>query len=176
MTVEGVEAIESTMADIFKVRGFRKQARNWFRTTTEGQYQVVNLQKSSWGGGNCYLNLGWDPVSPTNGFRPAHQCCLSLRAEQTDVIPSIQILRPDGITTTEVSGISLLTSEMYLGMSTDRLVDDVTAVIAQPVADLMDRTTTMVDLVPLLTAKPWFASGSVREHLTSLGYDLPGTW
>lgn len=65
---------------------------------------------------------------------------------------------------------------MYMGMPTDRLVDDVAAVIGQPVADLMDRTTTMADLVPLLTAKPWFATGSVREHLTALGYDLPTRW
>lgn len=171
-----MKAIESTMASVFRLRGFRKRGRNWFRTTAEGQYQVVNLQKSSWGGGDCYLNLGWDPTQPANGFRPQYECCVSVRAEQIDVIPPIQVLRPDGVTTTEVSGISLLTSEMYLGMSTDRLVDDITMVIAVPVADLLDRTPTIVDLVPLLTVKPWLATRTVREHLSLLGYDLPTTW
>ncbi|GAB2763041.1 hypothetical protein GCM10027020_14180 [Nocardioides salsibiostraticola] len=164
------------MAGVFNLRGFRKRGRNWFRVTSEGQYQVVNLQKSAWGGGSCYLNLGWDPVVPGEGFRPESQCCLSLRAEQTDVIPSIPMLRPDGVTTIEVSGISLLDSDMYLERSTDQLCDEVRAVIARPVADLMDRTTSMVDLVPLITAKPWFATRILRDHLTSIGYELPTTW
>ena len=174
--VEGLKAVESTLAGVFKLRDFRKRGRNWFRTTSGGQYQVINLQQSSWGGGNCYLNLGWDPELPVTGFRPEHQCRVTVRAEETDVIPPIQILRPDGVTTTEVSGINLLSSEMYLGMSTDRLVDDITTVIAVPVADLLDRTPTIADLVPLFTVKPWLATRLVREHLAPLGYDLPTTW
>ncbi|MDP3889666.1 MAG: DUF4304 domain-containing protein [Nocardioides sp.] len=174
--MEGVEAIESSLATVFKLRGFRKRARNWFRTTSDGQYQVVNLQQSSWGGSDCYVNLGWDPVVPDKGFRPAHECCLSVRAEQTDVIPSIPIRRPDGVTTTEVPGISLLNSEMHLGKVAGDLIDDVTAVIALPVADLMDRTTTMADLVPFLTSKPWFTTRMVREYLTPMGYELPTSW
>ncbi|GAA4691328.1 DUF4304 domain-containing protein [Nocardioides conyzicola] len=59
------------MATVFKSRGFRKRGRNWFRTTSANQYQVVNLQKSSWGGGSRYLNLGWDPPCPTKDFVPS---------------------------------------------------------------------------------------------------------
>lgn len=103
-----LEVIESTMAHVFRLHGFRKRRRNWFRTTVGDQYQVINLQKSSWGGGDCFLNLGWDPEVPASGFRMENFCSVSLRADETDVIPSIQILRPDGLTTTEVAGINLL--------------------------------------------------------------------
>jgi len=174
--VEGADVIEGAMAGIFKDRGFRKRGRNWFRTTRADQYQVVNLQRSSWGGGDCYLNLGWDPVVPEKGFRPENQCCFHVRAEQTGVIPPLVMQRPDGVTTIDVPGVSLLDSEMYRTMTADALSKSVAGVIAEPVADFMDATPAIVDLVPLLTAKPWFASLAVREHLQRQGHELPTSW
>lgn len=174
--MEGLEAIEVTMTNVLKPRGFRKRGRNWFRTTTASQYQVVNFQKSSWGGGNCYLNLGWDPDVPAKGFRAENQCCVTIRAERTDVIPPIQRVRPDGLTTTEFPGITLLSSEMYNSMSGDQLVEEFTEVVAKPIADLMDRTPAILDLLPLLQAKPWFATRTVRDYLKPLGHELPTEW
>ena len=69
--MDGVEAIESTLARVLKPRGFRKGGCNWFRTTSADLYQVVNLQKSSWGGGNCYLNLAGTPSCRTRAFVPS---------------------------------------------------------------------------------------------------------
>jgi hypothetical protein len=79
---------------VLKPAGFRKRGLNWFLSTSGSDYQVVNHQRSSWGGG-CHLNLGWDPNVPARHFRPAHECLLSLRAEHTDVIPDIEWLRPE---------------------------------------------------------------------------------
>ncbi|GAA4691321.1 hypothetical protein GCM10023349_02510 [Nocardioides conyzicola] len=99
-----------------------------------------------------------------------------MRAEQADVIPSIQRIRPDGITTTEIPGISLLDADMYEAMSPDELIEEVAAVIATPVADLLDSTVSMLDLVPMLTAKPWLATRALRDYLTPQGYHLPTSW
>ena len=74
---------EAVIASVLKARGFRKKARNWFRATSADEYQVVNLQKSSWGGGQCYLNLGWDASLPSKEFHLENQCALRLRAEDT---------------------------------------------------------------------------------------------
>lgn len=174
--MEEADAIEGSMARVFKEHGFRKRGRNWFRTTRADQYQVVNLQKSSWGGGDCYLNLGWDPVVPEKGFRPENQCCFRLRAEETGVIPPVAMQRPDGITTIDVPGVSLLASEIYRTITADALAERVASVIAEPVADLMDATPSMIDLVPMLTTKPWFATLALRDHLRLHGHELPTSW
>ncbi len=81
--MDAAKTIEMTIAALLKPRGFRKRGRNWFRTTSANEYQVVNLQKSSWGSGSCYLNLGWDSIFPAGEFRPVNQCAVSLRAENT---------------------------------------------------------------------------------------------
>jgi hypothetical protein len=49
-------------------------------------------------------------------------------------------------------------------------------VVVIPVADLLDRTTFVVDLVPLLTAKPWLVSLRLRAELARQGYELPTSW
>jgi len=181
--VSEIEVIESSMSRVFKSRGFRKRGRNWFRGTSADEYQVVNLQMSSWGSGDCFLNLGWDPELPDTGFRRESQCCVSMRAEQTDVksmraeqtdvIPPILRVRPDGITTTELPGIVLLDSETYGAMSPQQLTEDIAAVIAVPIADLMDRTSSVLGLLPILVEKPWIASRSLRAYLASRGHELP---
>lgn len=133
----------------------------------------MNLQRSSWGGGDCYLNLGWDPDVPVGQFRPAYRFLLTLRAEHTDVIPDIEWLRPDGETTIDLPGISLLDVETGRGMAEDELAAMLHEVVAIPVAELMNRSRSVIDLVPLLTAKPWFAMLSLRDYLTDRGYKLP---
>jgi Domain of unknown function (DUF4304) len=168
--------MERTIAGLLKPRGFRKRGRNWFRTTSANEYQVVNLQKSSWGGGNCYLNLGWDPAVPAGEFRSENQCAVTLRAEDTDVIPPIDWVRPDGLTTLELPGISLLDTEANDRMSEAQFAKQFSEVIAVPIADLLDRTPSIVDLVPLLTAKPWFATRALRDELSRRGLELPTSW
>lgn len=61
-------------------------------------------------------------------------------------------------------------------MSTDDLAADIATIIAGPVADLLDRTPTIVDLVPFLAAKPSYRFPKVRRYLVETGYDLPLTW
>lgn len=175
-SVDAAKTIEATFAPVLKQRGFRKRGRNWFRTTSTDEHQVVNLQKSSWGGGDCYLNLGWDPSVGRGEFRPENQCMLSLRAEHTDVISAIRRLRPDGVTEIELPGIRLLDVEVSRVMAEEDFAAELAEVVVGPVADLMDRTPSIVDLVPLLTAKPWFASLRLRSELRQRGHELPTSW
>jgi hypothetical protein len=174
--VDPAKLIETTIAGSLKPRGYRKRERNWFRTTSANEYQVVNVQKSSWGGGDCYLNLGWDASLPSGEFRPFNHCAINLRAENTDVITPIHHIRPDGVTEIELPGISLLDSEISSVMPEDDFTADLLDVVVTPVADLMDRTPSIVDLVPLLTAKPWFASLRLRSELRQRGHELPTSW
>lgn len=165
--------IETAFAAVLKARGFRKRGRNWFRTTSSGEYQVVNLQKSPWGSGSFYLNLGWDPAVAAGDFRSENFCTLSLRAEDTDVIPSIDFERPDGLAARDLPGIILLDAEMSGRIPEDSFLQQLTEVVVIPVADFMDRTQSLVDLVPLLSAKPHFAFVPVREELSRRGLTLP---
>lgn len=171
MDVAGVA--ERALARALKPHGFRKRGLNWFRTSSDSDYQIVNLQRSSWGGGDCYLNLGWDPTVPSGQFRPAHQCMLTLRAEHADVIPDIQWLRPDGETSIDLPGISLLDVETSKRISEEEFFGQFDAVVARPVAELMNRSRTVIDCVPLLKAKPWFVIVSLRDYLADCGYELP---
>lgn len=171
MDVKGIA--ERTLAGVLKPAGFRKRGLNWFRAPSDSDYQVVNLQRSGWGSGDCYLNLGWDPRVPAGQFRPAHQCLLSLRAEHTDVVPDIEWLRPDGETTIDLPGISLLDVETSTRMTEDELSALLLKVVAIPVVELMKQARSVIDLVPLLTAKPWFAMVSLRDYLSACGYELP---
>lgn len=173
---EGMDAaatIEAVLASVLKPRGYRKRARNWFRTTSADEYQVINLQKSPWGGGSCYLNLGWDPTVPPGGFLAGDSCCLSMRAEQTDVIPTFEWVRPDGQGTLELDGISLLDTDCSKTMSEAYFVEQVTVTIAVPVADLMDRTPALIDTAPLVMAKPWLAFLDTRAQFLSRGIEIP---
>src|SRR4051794_25284374 len=95
--VDAAKVIETAITSVLKPRGYRKRARNWFRTTSANGYQIVNLQKSSWGSGSYYLNLGWDATVSPGEFRSENQCAASLRAEDTDVIRPIQRIRGDGV-------------------------------------------------------------------------------
>ncbi|GAA4037967.1 hypothetical protein GCM10023063_23750 [Arthrobacter methylotrophus] len=134
---------------------------------------MVNLQKSPWGSGDYYLNLAWDPVVASGEFRSENFCLLSLRAEQTDVIPPIDFVRPDGLVARDLPGTILLDAEMGGRIPGDAFVEQLTEVVITPVADFMDRTPSLVDLVPLLSAKPQFAFVRVREELSRRGYELP---
>lgn len=171
--MDETKIIESAFAGVLKARGFRKRGRNWFRTTSADAYQVVNLQKSSWGGGNFYVNLGWEAAVPPGDFRAANMCALSLRAEQTDAIPSIDYVRPDGLTARDLPGTILLDSEMRERMPETSFVGQLTEVVVVPIADFMDRTPSLDDLVPLLTEKPYLVTGAVRDELRRRGHELP---
>ena len=172
-SVDRTKLVESAFAGAFKLRGFRKWGRNWFRTTSAGEYQVVNLQKSRWGSGDYYLNLGWDPSVPSGEFRSENFCLLSLRAEATDVIPPIDFARPDGLVARDLPGTILLDAAMGGRIPEDAFLKQLTDVVINPVADFMDSTPSVVDLVPLLSAKPQFAFVPVREELSRRGYKLP---
>jgi hypothetical protein len=174
--VDAARTIELTIASLLKPRGYRKRARNWFRTSPEGDYQVVNLQKSSWGDENCYLNLGWDPGVPAGEFRPEHQCAARFRAEAADVILPFQWVRPDGLTTIELPGISLLDVETSAVMTEGPFAEKLADLVVVPIADFMDRTRSIVDLVPLLSRKPWYATVALRAELDHRGFKLPTSW
>lgn len=174
--MEPAKLIEATIARALKPRGYRKRGRNWFRATSANEYQVVNLQKSSWGGGDCCLNLGWDASVPSGEFRPVNVSSISLRAENTGVIPQILRIRPDGVTELALPGISLLDAEISSATPEEAFTKELLDVVITPVAELMDRTPSIVDLVPLLTAKPWFASLQIRSELRQRGYELPTYW
>lgn len=171
--MERTKLVESAFAGVLKSRGFRKRGRNWFRTTLAGEYQVVNLQKSPWGSGDYYLNLAWDPSVPSGEFRSENLCLLSLRAEQTNVIPSIDFVRHDGLVARDLPGTILLDAEMSGRFPEDAFVEQLTEVVIIPVANFMDSTPSFVDLVPLLSAKPQYAVVRVREELSRRGHDLP---
>lgn len=171
--VDRAKLVESAFAGAFKLRGFRKRGRNWFRTTSAGEYQVVNLQKSPWGSGDYYLNLGWDPSVPSGEFRSENFCLLSLRAETTDVIAPIDFARPDGLVARDLPGTILLDAEMGARIPEDAFLEQLTEVVINPVADFMESTPSVVDLVPLLSAKPQFAFVPVRAELRRRGYELP---
>jgi len=171
--VDPAKTIEAVLAEVLRPRGFRKRARNWFRTSGAGEYQVVNLQKSSWGGGDCYLNLGWDPSVKAGDFLPENQCMARIRAERADVIPAIHMLRSDGNSVLEVPGISLLDRNTVEHFAEDDYRMQVREVVARPVADLLDRTPSVTDLVPLFTRHPGYATLRLRDHLRLSGHELP---
>jgi hypothetical protein len=141
--------VESAFAVVLKARGFRKRGRNWFRMTSADEYQVVNLQKSPWGGGSFYVNLGWDAAVPAGDFRTENMCALSVRAEQTDAIPMIDYVRPDGLTARDLPGTILLDSEMRDRMPEPTFVGQLTEVVVIPIADFMDRTPSLDDLASI---------------------------
>ncbi|WP_074447020.1 DUF4304 domain-containing protein [Pseudarthrobacter enclensis] len=174
--MDKTKTIETAFAVVLKERGFRKRGRNWFRMTLANEYQVLNLQKSPWGGGSFYLNLGWDPAVSQGAFRPENLCALSLWAEKTDVIRTIDFARPDGLVARDLPGTILLDAEMSGRMPVDSFVEQLTNVVVIPIADFMDRTPSLDDLVPLLTAKPWFANIALREELSRRGHELPMSW
>ena len=174
--MDKTKTIETAFAGELKARGYRKRGRNWFRTTSTDEYQVVNLQKSPWGSGSFHLNLGWDPAVAQGEFRAENFCLLSLRAEKTDAIPSIDFARPDGLVARDLPGTILLEAEMGGRMSEDSFLKQLTEVVVLPAADFMDGTPSVVDLVPLLTAKPWFANVDLREVLGRRGHALPTSW
>ncbi len=171
--VDASKAIEAVLAEVLKPRGFRKRARNWFRTSDAGEYQLVNLQKSSWGGGDCYLNLGWDPTVKAGDFLPENQCMARIRAERADVIPPIRMLRSDGESVLEVPGISLLHRDMSERFTDDDYRNQIREIVARPVADLLDRTPSVTDLVALFTRHPGHATVRLRDHLRLYGHELP---
>lgn len=70
-------------------------------------------------------------------------------------------------------GISLLDTEANGRMSEDLFVSQLIEVIVIAVADLLDRTPSIVDLAPLFSAKPWFATLSLRDQLSRRGHELP---
>ncbi|WP_160320847.1 DUF4304 domain-containing protein [Arthrobacter alpinus] len=167
--------IETTFASVLKARGFRKRGRNWFRTTQTDDYQIVNLQKSPWGG-DFYVNLGWSLPDATKAFRSEIQCDLRLRAEATDVVLPITLERSDGLTAQEVPGTILLDTGVSERIPEETFIRQLTDVIVVPVADLMDRTPSLVHMVPFLMTKPWFATLALRKELELLGHKLPTKW
>jgi hypothetical protein len=172
VVMERIKAIEAALAAVFKTREFRKRGRNWFRTTDSGDYQIINLQKSTWGGGDLYLNLGWDPATDGAAFRPEYRCLFNVRAEQLEVGGALHRIRPDGVTELELPGTSLLGPEIYEATPMDQLVEEVVQVLAEPLADLMDSTRTFPDLVPLVNNYPVLVSVQLRDHMKSLGHEL----
>lgn len=171
--MDSPKVIEAVLANTFKTFEFRKRARNWFRTTDAGVYQVVNLQRSPWGGGNCHLNLGWDPMVDVGSFVPEYQCMASIRAEYTEVIPPTLVVRSDGASTLQMPGISLLDTDMAGRFSEGEYRDRLEQVIAQPLARFMERTSSMPELVPLFTRHPGNATLRLRDYLRSIGVELP---
>ncbi len=100
-------------------------------------------------------------------------CALSVRAERTDAIPTIDYVRPDGLTARDLPGTILLDSEMRDRMPEPSLVGQLTEVVVIPIADFMDRTPSLDDLVPLLTEKPRLViTLALREELRRRGHEL----
>ncbi|GAA5197365.1 hypothetical protein GCM10023346_31780 [Arthrobacter gyeryongensis] len=88
----------------------------------------MNLQKSQWGSGSFYLNLGWDPAVSVGEFRPENLCLLSLRTEEADVIASIDFVRPDGLVARVLPGTILLDAEMSGRMPVESFIKELTEV------------------------------------------------
>lgn len=160
------------MAEALKPLGYRKRALNWFRVSGAGVYQVVNLQESSWGGGSCYLNLGWDPTVEAGAFKPEHQCLARTRAEQADVIPSITLTRPTG-EAVEVAGIELLDSGVASRFTEGDYQRQVRRTVVEPVAAFMEASQQMQDLVPLFARNPGWATVRLRDYMRTVGIELP---
>lgn len=89
------------------------------------------------------------------------------------MIPSIDFVRPDGLAARVLLGTILLDAEMRDRIPEDSFFQQLTEAVVIPVADFMDNTPSLVDLVPLLSAKPQFAFVRVREELSRRGYTLP---
>ncbi|MFE4081098.1 hypothetical protein [Paenarthrobacter sp. YIM B13468] len=89
------------------------------------------------------------------------------------MIPTIDFARPDGLVARDLPGTILLDAEMGSRIPEDAFLEQLTEVVINPVADFMESTPSLVDLVPLLSAKPQFAFVRVREELSRRGYELP---
>jgi hypothetical protein len=73
----------------------------------------------------------------------------------------------------DLPGTILLDAEMGDRIPEDSFLKQLTDVVINPVADFMDSTPSVVDLVPLLSAKPQFAFVPVRAELRRRDYELP---
>ncbi|WP_227453742.1 hypothetical protein [Paenarthrobacter sp. YJN-D] len=73
----------------------------------------------------------------------------------------------------DLPGTILLDAEMGGRIPEDSFLKQLTDVVINPVADFMDSTPSVVDLVPLLSAKPQFAFVPVREELSRRGCERP---
>jgi hypothetical protein len=61
-------------------------------------------------------------------------------------------------------------------MSEDLFSSMLEEVVVTPIADLLDRTCSIVDLSPLIKAKPWCATIAAKEELSRRGHELPTSW
>jgi hypothetical protein len=67
--------------DQLKPSGFSRRRFNWFSSGSD-LYRVCNLQKSTWGDGGCYINLGFAPSDQAiDGWLAQTQCWLRFRVE-----------------------------------------------------------------------------------------------
>ena len=85
-------------------------------------------------------------------------------------------MRPDGESSIDLPGIVLLDPESSKGLSEKDLAEQLRDVVALPIADLLDRTPSIVDMVPPLMSKPWYATLTLRDQLATRGFDLPTQW
>ncbi|HMO10064.1 MAG TPA: hypothetical protein PKB06_00820 [Actinotalea sp.] len=132
----------------------------------------MSLQESTWGSGQCHLQLGWDDQLDGEDFHPAIQCTLALAPEHTGAIPGLDWPRPDGYTT-QLPGIVLLDPAVSTRLAEQEFVEHLTNVVATPIADLLDRAPSIVDMVPLLTTEPWLLTRPLRTRLANRGVTLP---
>jgi len=136
-------AVESELATILggvlKPIGFRRRRSNWFRVGTS-VYSIVNVQKSPWGDGVCYVNLGFslsDRV--TGGWQPEHKCSVRFR------IDALRSTRPEHL--------RLLDQEMLDAMGVEAWRTAVGEWIATPIARVLASTSDLADLRDLLDSK-----------------------
>lgn len=112
-------------------------------------------------------------IGRSRGRRGGWNATLPPPIRTRDPFPAIDLVRPDGLTARDLSGIILLDSEMSGRMLETSVIRQLTEAVVILVADIMDRTPSLVDMVPLLTAKPWFATLRLRSELARRGHELP---
>lgn len=76
---------ERELKPIMKEAGFRKRNRNWYLESRE-TIAVFNLQWSSWGGGDFYINLGV-LVKPLETLRWPPESKCHFRCRLSDLMP-----------------------------------------------------------------------------------------
>jgi hypothetical protein len=79
--LEDRKVIDSAVHDVLKPLGFKKGGATW-RAVRPETILVVNVQKSPWGDGQCYVNLGvYLRNLDVEAAPPAHRCHIRTRLE-----------------------------------------------------------------------------------------------
>jgi hypothetical protein len=140
--------------DQLKPSGFSRRRFNWFSYGSD-LYRVCNLQKSAWGDGGCYINLGLSSSDQAvDGWLAETRCWVRFRVEAP------RSLRMEDLRLIDANAIETMGESEWAAVVTERVV--------RPIADILLEPTDLPSLGAMLRSKisaKVYAHPSLRDVL-----------